>query len=155
MKVYIRPLCVLDALTSYRWRNDPDIWKFTETKPDRYITKEIETEWIHTVLNDATSKRFAICTTEGDVYIGNVQLTDITNVTAQLHIFIGDKSYWGKGISTVATKLILQYAREILNLKKIFLVVNINNIAAIKTYLKNNFLLLDSCNEFYKMEVIL
>ena len=37
-KVLIRPLEVSDALTSYKWRNDPEIWKYTGSRPDMEIT---------------------------------------------------------------------------------------------------------------------
>ena len=34
MKITIRPLCVEDALTSYKWRNNPNIWKELKISPD-------------------------------------------------------------------------------------------------------------------------
>ena len=60
MKITIRPLCIEDALTSYKWRNNPNIWKYTGNKPDKVITPEIETEWIKKVLKNENERRFAI-----------------------------------------------------------------------------------------------
>lgn len=94
-QVYIRPLQVEDALTSYRWRNDPKIWRFTGSRPDRYITPEMETAWITAALQRENEKRFAICLNENDQYIGNVFFTDIKNNECQGHIFIGEVKYWG------------------------------------------------------------
>lgn len=135
--VLIRPLQKEDALISYQWRNDPEVWKFTGARPDIEITKEIESEWIVKVLQDEKSKRFAIlCDSE---YIGNVHLNNIENNTAEFHIFIGNKDFWGKGISQLATYQILYYAKEVLKFSEIYLYVKPENIAAVESYKRNNF----------------
>lgn len=135
--VLIRPLQKEDALISYQWRNDPEVWKFTGSRPDIEITKEIEFEWIVKVLQDEKSKRFAIlCDSE---YIGNVHLNNIENNTAEFHIFIGNKDFWGKGISQLATYQILYYAKEVLKFSEIYLYVKPENIAAVESYKRNNF----------------
>ena len=135
--VYIRPLEQEDSKTSWLWRNDTQVWKFTGNRPDKEITYEIEKEWINTVLKDSSSKRFSIIV--DDVYVGNIQLTNLTDESAQYHIFIGNKEYWGKGIGQLATFQILNYAKEILNLKEVYLHVNSDNLSAITVYEKNGF----------------
>lgn len=147
--VLIRPLAIQDANISYEWRNDSEIWKYTGSRPDIEITKEIESSWLENVLKDESSKRFAIlCDAE---YIGNVQLTDIQETTAEFHIFIGNKSFWGKGISQLATYQILYYAKEILKLTEIYLSVKPENIAAIKSYQNNNFIISSRTDDSVKM----
>jgi RimJ/RimL family protein N-acetyltransferase len=141
--VYIRPLQESDALISYHWRNDPEIWKYTGHRPDRIITPEIELNWIKQVLSNPTTKRFAICLREDNKYIGNVQLTDINNGVAHFHIFIGEKQCWGKGIATQATRLLIEYAKNELCLKELYLWVNEKNKAAIQVYLKCGFVFYD------------
>jgi len=139
--VLIRPLQKEDALISYQWRNDPEVWKFTGSRPDIEITKEIESEWIVKALQDEKSKRFAIlCDNE---YIGNVHLNNIENNVAEFHIFIGNKDFWGKGISQLATYQILYYAKEVLKLSEIYLYVKPENIAAIESYKRNNFVVIE------------
>lgn len=152
-KVYIRPLTIEDAKISYQWRNDPEVWKFTGSKPDREITYEIEKEWIEKVISDKTCRRFAIIA-DGN-YIGNIQLTNIKNKEAEYHIFIGDKSWWGKGISTLATYQILHFAKEELQLEEVLLSVREENIAAIKSYLKCSFSERESENGWIKMVCVL
>ena len=49
LAIYLRSLKE-DALTSYKWRNNPLIWKLTGSKPDIEITKEIELSWIDKIL---------------------------------------------------------------------------------------------------------
>ena len=50
LAIYIRSLKREDALTSYKWRNNPLIWELTGSKPDIEITKEIELSWIDKIL---------------------------------------------------------------------------------------------------------
>ncbi len=141
--VYIRPLQREDALISYKWRNDPDIWLYTGRRPDRIITPGIELEWIERVLRDTSSRRFAICLKENDLYIGNTQLTDITDGKAEFHIFIGAKEFWGKGFATEATKHLIIYARDELFLKELHLWVDPLNKSAFKVYEKCGFTQVD------------
>jgi len=131
--VLIRPLRVEDAEVSFKWRNDPDIWRYTGSRPDRVITKEIEYEWIKRVINEPDSYRFAI--TSDGMYIGNIQITNVNErQDGEYHIFIGEKNYWGKGIAKLATLQLLRFAREHLNLRQLYLYVRLENSRAIKVY---------------------
>ncbi len=151
--VYIRPLNVDDALTSYIWRNDSEVWLHTGSKPDKVITPEIEKNWIQNILKDNTCKRFAIIADNN--YIGNIQLTKITEVDAEYHIFIGNKDWWGKKVSHLATFQLLNFAKEHLRLKKIYLSVRKQNLFAIKTYLKSSFKIITENEEWINMVCIL
>ncbi|MCF6142091.1 GNAT family N-acetyltransferase [Flavobacterium sp. K77] len=135
--VYIRPLQIEDAAISYLWRNDEEIWKYTGSRPNLEITYDIERDWIVKVITEKISKRFAIIV--DGVYVGNIQLTNLTKQDAQYHIFIGDKNYWGKGIAQLATFQILTYARETLQLNEVYLQVNVDNAAAVRVYEKSGF----------------
>lgn len=129
--IYIRPLVLQDAQVSYAWRNNPVIWKYTGSKPDRHITPEIETEWLENVLKRPNEKRFAICLSEDERYVGNIFLTDYENNVAQMHIFIGDIAYWGKGRAREAIELILEYGFEVLELETMYSQINHKNAAAL------------------------
>ena len=148
-KIYIRPLAPEDAKISYKWRNDPEVWKFTGSRPDREITYDIESEWIHKAIADPTCKRFAIMVDEK--YVGNIQLTNIEDDTAEFHIFIGDRFWWGKGVGRAATEHLLTFARQELKLKKIYLTVRKENIAAIKSYRKVPFEELETNHDYMRM----
>jgi RimJ/RimL family protein N-acetyltransferase len=149
--VYIRPLEEMDAHVSVNWRNNPEIWKFTGSKPDNKVTIDMELAWIKNVITRTNEKRFAICLSENNQYVGNVQLTDIESNQAQFHIFIGESDFWNKGVATKATKLILQFAFETLRLTSIYLFVKKNNKYAIKAYEKNGFKISDLEGDFIKM----
>jgi len=147
--VLIRPLIIEDANISWRWRNDKEIWKHTGNRPDIEITQEIESKWIANVIKQITSRRFAIIV--DGIYVGNIQLTDLTDNAGQYHIFIGEKEYWGKGVAKSATYQILYFAKEVLKLKQVFLFVKKTNIAAQKVYEKSGFLNVSSSEDDFKM----
>jgi diamine N-acetyltransferase len=152
-KVYIRRLILADAQVSYKWRNNPEIWRYTEFKPNHQISLKIEEDWLKNKLNNKNEERFAICLASNDRYIGNIQLIDIDLEGASFHLFIGEKIFWGKGIAQQATKLILKYAFTELGLKQVALEVHKANLAAIAVYKKMGFIYTSSNNstEFVKM----
>lgn len=149
IRVLIRPLKIEDAEISLRWRNDPDIWEYTGNRPTWEITHKIEDAWIRNAINEKDSSRFAI---EADgQYIGNIQITNIVEgITGQYHIFIGEKSFWGKGIATRATWQIIRYAKEVLKIKHLYLIVDPEHKAAIRIYEKCGF---KRISEEIKMEL--
>ena len=137
MNVRIRPLKEQDAYTSVKWRNDPEVFKFTGNIYNHEITIDNELEWIRKVIANPTDYRCAILVDE--VYVGNIYLTDIKEGTAHFHIFIGDKSYWGKGVAKRASLLILEYAFNVLNIKEVLLRVRNVNTNAYNLYLHLGF----------------
>lgn len=152
MTVVIRPLVKEDANISYKWRNNPEIWKYTGSRPDREITLDIELEWIENVLLRENEKRFAILV--DNVYVGNTQLTSITDESAVFHIFIGDTKYWGKGVASKAMDLLMNFAKNELNLEKLILTVNQENKSAVNLYKRKGFVSvgIETKNSFLKME---
>lgn len=121
LSVYLRPLKSDDAKISYNWRNDSRIWTLTASQPDKYITVELETEWIEDCLRKEDQHRFAICLKDSDQYIGNIYLIDITPVEAHFSgVFIGYPELWNQGIGFRATELLLNYSFIQLQLQKIY-----------------------------------
>jgi RimJ/RimL family protein N-acetyltransferase len=137
--VYLRPLKITDAKTSYKWRNNPLIWKFTEFKPNKKIDIATEMDWIKKVLKCKNEHRFAICLLETGQYLGNIQLINIADKAGYFHVFIGETSFWGKGIAKEATQLLLNYGFKKLGLDFINLKVHQDNNIAKSIYQKMGF----------------
>jgi len=152
-EIYIRPLALKDADTSYKWRNDPEVWSYTKFVLKDPITAEVEKQWLLNKLNLTNEKRFAICVKSTNEYIGNIQLLDIENDAAEFHLFIGEKKYWGKGIGYQASLMLLKYAFYNLNLKHIFLEVHAENLAAYAIYKKVGFERISQQADFIKMAI--
>lgn len=132
MQVTIRPLKEQDAYTSVQWRNDPEVFKYTGNTYDHEITIDSELAWIRKVMANHNDYRCAIFV--DGVYVGNIYLTDIDAETAEYHIFIGNKNYWGKGVAKQASCLLLNHAFKALNLRYVHLRVRKENDAAVKLY---------------------
>ncbi len=141
MQIQIRPLKIQDAHTSYKWRNNPIIWKYTGSHPDKPVTKQMELDWIRKVLSNENERRYAIIAE--DKYIGNTYLTAINLESAEFHIFIGDESYWNRGIASKVLELVTNEAIS-MGLKRLYLTVNLENIAAVALYKKKGFQMLFS-----------
>ena len=132
MEVSIRPLKIEDAFTSVNWRNDPEVFKYTGNTYDHEISIESELNWINRVILNKDEYRCAIIV-DGE-YVGNIYLTDIKQGKAEYQIFLGDRNYWGKGVASAASRLIIDYGFRVLGLSRIILNVHKENISAMNLY---------------------
>jgi RimJ/RimL family protein N-acetyltransferase len=74
--------------------------------------------------------------------IGNCGFFDINWRTrcAEVGIFIGEKSCWNKGYGTEVMQLMLRHGFETLNLNRIILHVDADNLGGIRAYEKAGFI---------------
>ena len=70
----------------------------------------------------------------GTKAVGNVSITHKNKRSFEIHIVIGEKEYWGKGIGTAAIKKTLAAAFNRLGYIKSYLEVRPNNERAISAY---------------------
>lgn len=84
---------------------------------------------------------FSIVDLKSDELLGRCMLFNIDKINrhAMLGIVIGEKSYWNKGFGQDATKQLLDYGFNLLNLNNIMLGVFSFNKAAINCYKKIGF----------------
>lgn len=153
MNVFLRRLERNDAYVSYKWRNDPEVFKYTGTVYDHEITLETELHWIERVIKNDNEYRCAIIA--DNCYVGNIYLTNIDDEKAEYHIFIGDKSYWGKGVAKKASIEIIRHGFENLNLKKVLLEVRPQNSTAIRLYETLGFTMIGESSNVINMEIVL
>ena len=117
-----------------KWRNDPEIlrWLFSYLP----LRKVKQREWYEKYLNDCTQQTFIIELKEEETPIGTVGLTDIDykNQRADLTIIIGEKDYWGRELGEEALNLLVKFAFNEMNLRKIKALVFSDNDKAIKLY---------------------
>ena len=136
-KIRLRPLEIEDIHKTVLWKNDPEI----RDNGQGYrlpVTHTMEERWIKDIISDESVLRavFAIEDLKEKKIIGYTQLQRIDWISryCYLGITIGDKKYHKQGFALEAMTLIIQYAFEKLNLRKIVLEVTTYNDRAIKLY---------------------
>jgi len=140
-KIYLRPLDRADINETYlSWLNDPEVNRFLEAGLSTHTLSSLE-QYYEQVAGSADTRFMAVVEENTDLHIGNVKLEPInwTHRTAVFGIMIGNKSKWGKGYGTEATRLAVEYAFGDLDLRKVSLGVMVKNVAAIKTYQRLGF----------------
>ncbi len=136
-KVYLRELTINDVEDRYQWCLDKEVIKHLNM-PEKYppFSKEETERWIKMCMTKTNGyEQKAIITKEGK-HIGWIDLKNIDklNKHAELGIAIGDKNYWGKGYGLSAMTMMLLWGFHELNLNKIWLRVEVDNVKAIKSY---------------------
>jgi ribosomal-protein-alanine N-acetyltransferase len=84
---------------------------------------------------------FAIIDLKTNLYVGWAGIYDIDriNKNAELRFFIGEKNFWGKGLSTECVSLLIDYGFRELNLHRLYGGANIENIGSLKIFKKLGF----------------
>ena len=140
-QIYLRPLERDDLNERYlRWLNDPEVSRYLESGLFPQTQSDLE-GFYNGVVGSSKQVVLAIADKESNQHIGNIKLGPINWVhrRATLGILIGEKEFWGKGISTEATRLMVEYAFQRLNLRRIVLGVYAEHQAAVRSYEKVGF----------------
>lgn len=125
------------------WLNDPEVIEgLISFQP---LSFEDEKRWFEALADrPAVERPLAIEIQEGETWriIGNCSYHNLSQInrSAELGIFIGDKSKWSSGYGTETIQLLLKYGFESLNLNRISLVVYDDNPRAIRVYEKAGFI---------------
>jgi RimJ/RimL family protein N-acetyltransferase len=142
MNVYLRRLAMTDLTTILPWHNDPELYKHLLGQYPGPVEERACREWLaRQVGNSSHSCSLAIDLGTPPRHIGNVYFRDIEAISrrAEFHIFIGEKNLRGQGIGSEVMTLALEYARDTLHLRRLYLLVLAENSAAIRIYEKVGF----------------
>lgn len=128
----------LDIVT--KWNYDKEInFYFSERPP---LSSEQQQLWLENTLSDITKKKYIIIHQLNKKPVGMISLMkiDLMLKKAEFGITIGEKNYWGTGIAKAASKMLLHYAFQILQLKEVYLTVFEANVRAIQFFINLGFL---------------
>jgi RimJ/RimL family protein N-acetyltransferase len=139
-KCYLSPCSLEDAEKWTEWDNDLEV--VIPLGPEAHTT--IALDRVKQSLSKFIEKQdhiFSIIDLKTDKMIGRCLLFDIDQINrkATFGIDIGEKDYWDKGYGQDATKLMLDYGFNLLNLNNIMLGVYSYNERAINCYRKVGF----------------
>ncbi|MBO8139736.1 MAG: GNAT family N-acetyltransferase [Thermosipho sp. (in: Bacteria)] len=140
-KVLLRPIEVEDAKRFVELINDEEVRQYLALVFP--INKYMEENWLKNDANNFNTVTLGIEVKDKNLLVGSTGLNNIDWINRQAEFGIGifDKNYWNKGLGTEATKLVLKYAFEYLNLNRVYLKTYEYNKRAIRVYEKCGFLL--------------
>lgn len=138
-KIYFRPYSDEDLFLVYSGKNDPDLREalFLYTPMTMEQTANELTQW-------STTKEtvlFTICRKEDNAPVGQTAFVRIDYISraAIFYIAIYDPQFWSKGYGSEATKMMVKYGFDILNLNRIQLHVCTENEKGVAAYKKAGF----------------
>lgn len=131
--IKLRPILISDLEHLNKWKNDHSVFRDLGGgfQP---ISIDQQKDWMNNMMDmTGGSKRLII--EKDNVPIGMIGLYAINyiNKNCEFGIYIGEVSFHGNGYGTEATRLILDFAFNNLNLNKVKLMVNEGN-SAVKLY---------------------
>lgn len=140
-KVYLRGLEEEDLKLRPKWFNDPEIHR--TLLMDYPVSLATTLAWFRRALPEQQHSRvdLSICDKATGRVIGMTGLlrVDRRHAHAQFYITIGEKEYWGRGISGEVIPMVLRYAFEDQNLNKVYLWTIPANGHARTVYERNGF----------------
>lgn len=133
--VYLRGVEKKDLSTMFQWANDSEVTRLMIMgfKPNNI---ELMEEEYNRSIRSNNEIVLLIVDKKTEKIIGTTGFYMMNWVTrsAEYRILIGEKDFWGKGHGSEVANLMLTYAFDKLNLEKVWLGVNVENKAALKSY---------------------
>lgn len=135
--IYLQSIEEDDVSDEYvKWLNDPIINQYLETRHSTQDLQSILAYVLH-IQADPNEHLFTIRLKENNKHVGNIKVGNINthyNI-AEISLFIGDKTVWGKGIATQAIQLISSFSIKKLKLRKLSAGAYEQNVASTKAFL--------------------
>ena len=107
-RVTIRPISLDDVTQTYvNWLRDPEVNQYLETRHTEQSMASVG-DFVRAMISSSDQHLFAICV-DGK-HVGNIKVGPIKHPhqLADVSLFIGDRTAWGKGVASAAIKLITQ-----------------------------------------------
>ncbi|MGE4065078.1 MAG: GNAT family N-acetyltransferase [Rhodospirillaceae bacterium] len=130
VNVAIRPITLQDVTPAYvAWLQDPEVNQYLET---RFVPQTLESvaSFVQRMIASSDEFLFAICA-DGR-HVGNIKVGPVKSHhnVADVSLFVGDRSVWGKGVATRAISLVTRHAFEVLRLGKLGASLYASNIGS-------------------------
>lgn len=139
-RVYLRGLEREDFRSMSEWVNDADVTRLLFMGLFPANLEALIAQWERDRSNPE-EVTFAVCDKDSNRFVGTTGLYRIHWVmrTGEFRVFLGDKRAWNRGLGTECAKLMVVYGFEKLNLHKVWLGVNADNVGGVKAYQKAGF----------------
>ena len=135
----LKSLDIEDISEDYlSWLNDPEVNRFLDVRHNPPRTKEAAAE--HLSSYDGKMRFYwGIYNIVNNELIGTITLCRNLHETASFGYLIGNKKYWGTGAAIESIALVLDYAFEVLKLRKVWGGANEKNVSSLFNFKKLGF----------------
>jgi RimJ/RimL family protein N-acetyltransferase len=138
MNIYIKKLTVKDFQKVLKWKSDPQL-SLEIMSQFNILGEEQVINWIISNSENLDQRLNGIYVQFEDDEIHCIGITRLMFIdweakTCEFGIYLGDRNYQGLGIGKKALELTIKQAFQDLELNKIYLKVNSNNVRAITLY---------------------
>lgn len=137
MNITLRKFELADVPLKVRWINDPRNNRYLHY--DLPLKEDATAAWFEKVRHMDNRLDMTILCDSVPIGIAGLLGIDSKNRNAELYITIGEQDYKGRGIAREAIKLLLRIAFTQLQLHRIYLLTEVDNLAAIRAYDKFGF----------------
>ncbi len=140
-KIVLRPWQKEDAQALAAIANNRQVWEnVRDYFPTPYTVLDAE-QWLESIRAIHPVQNFAILY-QGRIAgnIGIVPKDDVYRMNVEIGYFVGEE-FWGKGIATEATRLLVEYIKQEFNVVRIYAEVFETNKASMRVLQKNGFYL--------------
>ena len=138
-KVELKELEENDVTQSYvDWMNDLEVTRYTE---QRFVLHTLDGVKSFVREKRLSENNYLFGIYLDKVHAGNIKLGPINYIhkIADISYFIGEKKFWGSGLTTKAIGMVIKIAFERFNLEKVCAGSYDLNIASQRALLKNGF----------------
>ena len=138
--VRLRVMVPGDAAAQDRWFRDAEVTRYLGLRYPLSLTA-IEARLHGAEAASFANPRFSVERRDTGELVGYVALRDVTpeSRNGELDLVVGERSAWGLGIGTDATKTMCRYGFDVLGLHRVHLWVFTENAAAVRAYEKAGF----------------
>lgn len=153
-RVRLRPVEVADVGQRYHdWMNDPEVNRYMETRFRRQTREDIRAH-VEKMKAAADVLFWAMVDRASSRHIGNIKLGPISEIhrRGELSFFIGEKEFWGRGLTTEVVALVTEYALKTLGLHKVAAGCYSNNQGSIRVFEKVGYTRVATLPEHYLCE---
>lgn len=140
--ILLRPVRISDVNEKYvGWLNDSEVAQFLET---HFQTQTLQTvrDYVSNLVSGPQDSLFlAMIEKTTQKHIGNIKVGPINphHLFADVSLFIGDKTAWGKGYATEAIRLVVRHSFQVLGLHRLNASIYDPNKGSQKAFLKAGF----------------
>lgn len=140
--VLLRQIELDDCTDTYvEWLNDPDVNRYLETRWNEQTLDSV-IKFVNLQRENDYSILFAVIYIKNGKHIGNIKIGSINDhyKHADISYFIGDKTYWNKGVVTEAINLVSEFGFKDLKLHRMEAGVYADAIGSWRALEKNGFI---------------